>query len=230
MRRSVLLSVPVLFLVQGLAMGQAAKPGDDTLGQAPPEGAIVLFDGKDLSKWVGRDGKSEATWPVKDGVFAVKPGAGSIRTKEAFGSGLLHVEFNVPYMPQARGQGRGNSGVYVAGRHEVQILDSYGLESKDNDCGGIYQQYAPSVNACKPPLQWQTYDIVYTAPKVENGEVKAKARITVRHNGQTIIDDKEIVATPGGVDANNTATSGPLMLQDHGNDVQFRNIWFVPRD
>jgi hypothetical protein len=220
----------LLALTVLLAQGQAFAAGDETLGMQPPSGAFILFDGTDLADWVGRDGKSPPAWEVKDGVFAVKPGAGSIRTREQFGSCRLHIEFNVPYMPQARGQGRGNSGVYVAGRHEVQVLDSYGLDSKDNDCGGIYKQYAPAVNACKPPLQWQTFDIDYRAPVVQDGKVKAKARITVRHNGQVIIEDKEIVATPGGVDGDNSATMGPLLLQDHGNDVQFRNIWILPLD
>lgn len=213
-----------------LVQGQAFASGDETLGMQPPEGAVVLFDGADLFEWIDRDGKSPPAWGVKDGVFAVKPGAGNIRSKEQFGSCLIHIEFNVPYMPRAQGQGRGNSGVYVAGRHEVQVLDSYGLDSKDNDCGGIYKQYAPAVNACKPPLQWQTFDIDYQAPKVEDGQVKAKARITVRHNGTIIIEDKELVTTPGGIDGDNAATMGPLLLQDHGNDVQFRNIWVLPRD
>ncbi len=228
MRRIALLGLLVLW-AQGPAMGQATGSGEETVGQRPPDGARVLFDGSDLSAWVGRNGQSPPAWEVKDGVFAVKPGAGNIRTKEQFGSCLIHVEFNVPYMPQARGQGRGNSGVYVAGRHEVQVLDSYGLDSKDNDCGGIYKQYAPAVNACKPPLQWQAFDITYTAPVIEGGQVKAKARITVVHNGETIIDDKELVTTPGGIDTDNAATRGPLLLQDHGNDVQFRNIWILPR-
>jgi hypothetical protein len=219
----------LLLLSCGAAVGEDAKPTDETLGLKPPAGAVVLFDGTDLAKWARRDGKP-ATWPVKDGVFSVGPGQGDIRTKEGFGNIQLHLEFSVPYMPEARGQARGNSGVYINGRHEVQVLDSYGLDSQDNDCGGIYKQHKPAVNACKPPLQWQAYDITYRAPKVEGGKVAAKARITVKHNGVTIIDDQEIVPTPGGIDGDEAATSGPLLLQDHGNDVQYRNIWIKPID
>jgi hypothetical protein len=225
MRWSALLGLSLLAC--GVAQAQNTKPNDETLGLKPPAGAVVLFDGTDLEKWAKRDG-SAAAWPVKDGVLTV--GRGDIRTKDSFGSCQLHVEFNVPYMPQARDQARGNSGVYVNGRHEVQVLDSYGLDSQDNDCGGIYKQHKPAVNACKPPLQWQTYDITYHAPKAEGGKVAAKARITVKHNGVTIIDDQEIVPTPGGVDGDAAATTGPLLLQDHGNAVQYRNIWIKPLD
>jgi hypothetical protein len=129
-------------------------------------------------------------------------------------------------MPEAKGQARGNSGVYLTGSHELQVLDSFGLEPKNNECGAIYQQVTPKVNACKPPLQWQTYDVTFHKAKVENGEVVKKARVTVVQNGVTIIDDAEIRPTPGGVGIKEGA-DGPLMLQDHGNDVQFRNIWIV---
>lgn len=207
------------------ALADAPKLSDETLGARPPEGAVVLL-GHQFDGWVGNGGEP-ATWPFTDGILAVGPGQGNIHTAAKFGSGQLHLEFNVPLMPDARGQARGNSGVYLQGRYEVQVLDSHGLDSKDNDCGGIYQQHAPSVNACKPPLQWQTYDITFTEAKRENGEVAQKARITVKHNGVTIIDDKEIEPTPGGLDTD-AGKPGSLLLQDHGNDVQFRNIWFVP--
>jgi hypothetical protein len=130
-------------------------------------------------------------------------------------------------MPDARGQGRGNSGVYLAGNHELQVLDSYGLDSQNNDCGAIYQQIAPRVNACKPPLQWQTYDVTFHKAKVENGNVVKKARVTVYQNGVKIIDDAEISPTPGGTGAKE-GEDGPLLLQDHGNAVQYRNIWIKP--
>lgn len=211
-----------------LARDDKHQLSDATLGQKPPEGAIVLFDGKSLDAWTTRDGKP-APWTVEDGLFIVKPGSGDIRTRDSFpGDYLLHVEFSVPYMPEARGQGRGNSGIYLQGRHELQVLDSYGLDSQDNDCGGIYKQHKPLVNACKPPLQWQTYDIEFKAPVVENGEVKQKASITVKQNGVPIHENAEIEPTPGGIDAT-PATSGPLLLQDHGNLVQYRNIWLVPK-
>ncbi len=205
----------------------APSLSDATLGAAPPAGAIVLFDGSDLSGWVTRNG-SPADWPVEDGAFTV--GSGNIQTRADLPRDYaLHIEFNVPLMPEARGQARGNSGIYLNGRYELQVLDSYGLDSKDNDCGGIYKQYAPAVNACKPPLQWQTYDIDWRGPRVVDGKVTANARITVRQNGQVIHDDVEVQPTPGGV-GGPLQEQGPLLLQDHGNTVQYRNIWLTPRD
>ncbi len=194
------------------------------MGAKPPEGAVALFDGKGLEGWVGRNGKP-AEWPVTDGLFTV--GKGDILTEKTFSDFQLHLEFQTPYMPKATGQGRGNSGVYLQGIHELQILDSYGLKLQDNDCGAIYKQIIPSVNACKPPLQWQTYDITFHAAKFDGSKLVKKARLTVIQNGQSIIDDKEIVPTPGGVTLKD-GEPGPLLLQDHGNTVQFRNIWIKP--
>jgi Domain of Unknown Function (DUF1080) len=202
------------------------KPNDETLGQKPPKGAIVLFDGKDLSAWRTRDGKA-AEWPVADGFATV--GRGDIRSQDSFGDFKLHIEFNVPLMPDAKGQARGNSGVYLAGNHELQVLDSYGLKLQNNDCGAIYLQIVPAYNACKPPLQWQTYDVVFHKAKVESGKVVKKARVTVVHNGIKTIDDREITPTPGGL-GNKEGESGPLLLQDHGNKVEYRNIWLEKLD
>jgi hypothetical protein len=214
-----------LTLLATLALPPADTPklSDETLGMKPPAGAIVLV-GDEFSGWVGSDG-TPASWPFTGGILSV--GKGNIHTERTFEDGRLHVEFNVPYMPEATGQGRGNSGGYLQGRYEVQVLDSYGLKSQDNDCGGIYKQHAPAVNACKPPLQWQTYDITFRSARRDGDRVVQKARITVKHNGVTIIDDKEIDPTPGGLDME-AGKPGPLLLQDHGNDVQFRNIWFLP--
>ena len=202
------------------------KPADTTLGAKPPEGAVVLFDGKNLESWVKQDGKSVAEWPVHEGVFTV--GKGNVMTHKRFGDFQLHLEFNIPYMPNAHGQGRGNSGVYLTGNHELQVLDSFKLKLQNNDCGAIYQQVTPSVNACKPPLQWQTYDITFHAARREGDKVIKKARLTVVQNGLTIIDDKEISLTPGGVGGIKEGEDGPIMLQDHGNKVQFTNIWIKP--
>jgi hypothetical protein len=127
----------------------------------------------------------------------------------------------------AKGQARGNSGVFLQGRYELQVLDSYGLKPQNNDCGAIYKQIAPAVNACKAPLQWQTYDVTFHAPKLEGDMVVKKARVTVVQNGITIIDDKEIEVTPGGIDSK-PAPTGPLQLQDHHNAVEYRNIWIKP--
>jgi hypothetical protein len=198
------------------------KPNDSRLGAKPPAGAVVLFDGKDLSGWVARDGKSPAKWPVNDGIVTV--GTGDIMTEKRFGDFELHLEFNVPYMPSARGQGRGNSGVYLGGVYELQVLDSYGLKLKDDDCGAIYKQIVPAVNACKPPLQWQTYDVTFHKPIGDDGKVVKKARVTVIHNGIRTIDNAEISRTAGGVRVP-AGQDGPILLQDHGNPVEYRNIW-----
>jgi hypothetical protein len=219
-------SLPLALLltaVLGRACSAQEKPNDATLGARPPEGAIVLFDGKDLEAWAKRDGTTPADWPVSDGIVTV--GRGDILTRQRFGDFKLHVEFNVPYMPKARGQARGNSGVYLGGIYELQVLDSYGLKLKNNDCGAIYTQVVPSVNACKPPLQWQTYDVTFHKALVDGqGNVVKKARVTVIQNGIKTIDDAEIGTTPGGA-GNRPGEDGPILLQDHGNPVQYRNIW-----
>jgi hypothetical protein len=183
------------------------------------------------------DPKKPATWKLVEG-GAMQVQGGDIRTKETFdGTFILHVEFRVPYMPKASGQGRGNSGVYLQGRYEVQVLDSYGLKSRDNDCGGIYGVATPLVNACKAPTVWQSYDIKFQAPTCANGKLAEPGRVTVYHNGIKIHDDVKLVRRQGGKEeavTNTTAglggdpcTPGPIMLQDHGNPVQFRNIWLV---
>jgi Domain of Unknown Function (DUF1080) len=208
-----------------LAFPAGFRPFDDTLGSRPPEGAVVVFNGKSLEGWVKLDGKTPAAWPVHEGIFTV--GRGNIMTQKRFGDFQLHLEFNVPYMPKARGQGRGNSGVYLTGNHELQVLDSYKLKLQNDDCGAIYKQIIPSVNACKPPLQWQSYDVTFHKAKVEQGKVVKKARLTVIHNGIKTIDDAEISITPGGIDVGD-GQDGPIVLQDHGNPVEYRNIWIKP--
>ncbi len=213
-------SLALALILAPLARGfaQDSTPNDKTLGLKPPEGATVLL-GSTLDAWKGN-------WPVVDGVATVAKG--NIQTKEKFGDFQMHLEFNVPLMPDAKGQARGNSGVYLQGIYELQVLDSYGLKPQSNDCGAIYQQIIPSVNACKPPLQWQTYDITFHAARREGDKVVKKARLTVVQNGLTIIDDKEISPTPGGVGGIKEGEDGPIMLQDHGNKVQYRNIWIKP--
>ncbi len=204
-----------------------SRQTESTLGAMPPEGAIAVFDGKNLEGWVKMDGKTPADWPVHEGIFTV--GRGNIMTRKRFGDFQLHLEFNVPYMPKARGQGRGNSGVYLNGNHELQVLDSYKLKLHSDDCGAIYKQITPSVNACKPPLQWQTYDVTFHKAKVEQGKVVKKARVTVVQNGASIIDNAEISITAGGIDVAD-GQDGPIVLQDHGNPVEYRNIWIKPLD
>lgn len=192
-----------------------------TLGEAPPEGAIALWQGPDdAGKWI-RTRESGGSLTV---------GGSTVVTKEEFGDHKLHLEFKTPFMPEERGQGRGNSGVYVFGRYEVQVLDSFGDEPADNLCGGIYRQAVPVTNACLPPGEWQTYDITFTAPRFDaSGTKTANAVITVVHNGEVIHDALELSdATPGGV-SGTEAAMGPLLLQDHNDRVEFRNIWVQPR-
>jgi hypothetical protein len=203
------------------------RPSDATLGAKPPAGAIVLVGEKTPEGWVQAGNKTPAKWPSHDGVLTV--GHGDIMTERSFGSFELHVEFNVPYMPSAHGQGRGNSGIFLTGNHELQVLDSYGLKSQNNDCGAIYHQIAPAVNACKPPLQWQTYDVTFHKAQIVGGKLVKKARVTVVQNGIKIIDDAEISPTPGGTESRE-GQDGPLLLQDHGNLVEYRNIWIMPID
>jgi hypothetical protein len=189
-----------------------------TLGAKPPAGAIVLFDGASTEDW--ENGRI-----VEDNLLA----ASNAQSKKIFGDHSLHIEFSTPFMPEARGQGRGNSGVYVQGRYEVQVLDSFGLEGKDNECGGIYSISEPKLNMCYPPLAWQTYDIDFQAARYDDsGKKTQNARVTVRHNGTVIHDNIEIAhGTPG------RYREGPekqgLFLQDHGNPVVFRNIWVVEK-
>ena len=216
-----------LAVVSGRADEPSPKPGDATLGVKAPEGAVILLGDKTLEGWVSSDGTTPAKWRFADGILTV--GRGDIKTGKTFGNFELHVEFTVPYMPDAHGQGRGNSGVYLTGNHELQVLDSYGLKIQNNDCGAIYQQITPCVNACKPPLQWQTYDVTFHKAQVQDGKVAKKARVTVVQNGIKIIDDAEISPTPGGAGIAE-GKDGPLLLQDHGNAVQYRNIWIKPID
>lgn len=205
-----------------------------TLGAKPPEGAVVLFAGADRNAFRGGTVTPEG-WlqvgpaaPPADAAGG-KPPRGDVLSEAAFGDFTLHLEFRSPYMPTATGQARGNSGVYLQNRYEVQVLDSFGLEGADNECGGIYKASRPDVNMCLPPLAWQTYDIDFTAPRFDaDGKKTAPARVTVRHNGVVIHEDLELPAiTPGGF--KDEQASGPLKLQDHGNPVQFRNVWLVQK-
>jgi hypothetical protein len=189
-----------------------------TLGQKPPAGAVVLFDGKNADQF-------ENSRMTADGLLI--PAATS---KRKFGSCTLHVEFRTPFMPDARGQARGNSGCYLQGRYEVQILDSFGLAGKDNECGGLYSIKDPDVNMCFPPLVWQTYDIDYAAAMYDaSGKKQASARITVRHNGVVIHDNVELPHSTTAAPVAEGPDKGPLYLQDHGNLVRFRNVWIMEK-
>ncbi|MGQ0634053.1 MAG: 3-keto-disaccharide hydrolase [Planctomycetaceae bacterium] len=188
-----------------------------TLRQQPPPGAVVLFDGTHTDRF---------TNAILSRDRALNAGA---ETKDSFGDLSLHVEFRVPYAPPARDQSRGNSGVYLRGRYEVQILDSFGLPAGDRDGGSLYGIRAPVVNMCFPPLSWQTYDIDFTAPRFDSeGNKLQNARITVRHNGIVIHKDCELPHSTG-LGAPEGPDQRPLRLQDHESPVQFRNIWVLPR-
>ncbi len=178
----------------------------------------MLFDGTSLDPWT--DAK------LVEGKYL---GATNCFTKKKFGDHELHIEFRTPFMSQARGQARGNSGVYIQGRYELQVLDSFGLEGKDNECGGIYKISRPLVNMCYPPLSWQTYDIEFVSAKYDKDDKKTNnARTTIRHNDVVIHDNLELPrSTPGRFDEG----PGPaaLFLQNHGNPVVYRNVWVVEK-
>jgi hypothetical protein len=198
-------------------------------GKNPPSGATVLLgnDG-DLSKWKKAGSASDAIgWAWKDGYLEVVPRTGSIQTREGFESCFLHVEFAVDEN-NLEGQANGNSGVYLQGSYEVQILNSAGQKPADNIAGGIYRVKAPDINMAYPAYDWQTYDIQFTAPKWEDGKKLTNAKITVWHNGVMVHRDVEI---PGMTGSGQPETPGPkgIYLQDHGNLIKFRNIWIVPR-
>ena len=189
---------------------------------APPGNAVKLFNEKNLSNWQTRNG-NPAGWEVKDGIMHVVPGAGDIMTKEKFTDFYLHLEWMEPDMPDAKGQGKGNSGVFLQGRYEIQVLDSYGLEPPGKgDCGAIYNQYAPLVNACQPPLQWQSYDMVFRAARPDSN-----AKVTIFQNGMVIHNNVTTDGITGGAIDEKVLEPGPLLLQDHGNLLKFRNVWVV---
>lgn len=199
----------------------------NTLNAAPPQGAVVLFDGTSLAGWVKRDGGAPE-WLVKDGAVQVAPRTGDICSVELFTDHFLHLEFMLSDMPDKTGQAKANSGVYLQGRYEIQVLDSSGWEIPGlGDCGGIYDQYAPLVNACKPALQWQTYDVFFRAPRCEGKVVKENARVTLLHNGILIHNNVELPGMTGGPSDNNIQLPGHLKLQDHGDIIWYRNIWAV---
>lgn len=196
----------------------------------PPSDAIVLFDGKDLSKWESEKDGSPALWTVADGVMTVKPGAGGIRTKQGFGDVQLHIEWATPSVVKGEGQERGNSGIFLQGTYECQVLDSYENTTYWNgSAGSIYKQHAPLVNATRKPGEWQAYDIVYHAPAFDaDGKVIRRATFTVFHNGVLIQDHVEVmgVTTHMGPPYYKAHPDKlPLALQDHGDLIRYRNVW-----
>lgn len=204
-------------------------PGAPGLPKAPPSDAIVLFNGRDLSMWAGED-NGPARWTVKNGYVEVAPGTGAIHTRHAFGDVQLHLEWASPSPAEGEGQDRGNSGVFLMSHYEVQVLDSWRSETyADGQAGALYGQSPPLVNPARPPGQWQSYDIIFHAPRFgSDSTVTTPARATVIYNGILVQDN---VAFTGWTVHGKAATYQPhppelpLLLQDHGHRVRFRNIW-----
>jgi hypothetical protein len=191
-----------------------------TLGAKPPKGAVVLFDGSSADQW--ENGK------IENGLLL----ATGCTSKQHFADYKIHLEFRTPYKPKARGQGRGNSGIYYGGRWETQVLDTFGLEGRDNECGGIYSISPPRINMCLPPLAWQTYDVDFTAATFDaDGKRSTWPSITVKLNGVLVHEDLELakdLTTAAPMKGPLKTPEGPIFLQNHGNPVAFRNIWVVP--
>ena len=198
----------------------------------PPSDAVVLFDGKDLSNWTSMVEGQPTKWIVTGDAMSPTPKSGMIKTKQEFGSCQLHVEWATPKEVKGEGQGRGNSGVYLMGQYEVQVLDSYGNTTyPDGQAGALYGRQKPLVNASRKPGEWQSYDIVFHRPIFENGQVVKRATFTVFHNGVLVQDHTELSGGTGWRGPHSITPyaphgdKGPIMLQDHGNPVLFRNVW-----
>lgn len=194
-----------------------------------PSDAIILFNGKDLSQWQSANG-GDAKWRLKDDYVQVVPGAGTMQTKKAFGDCQLHIEWRTPDTVRGEGQGRGNSGIFLMGLYELQVLDNYRNRTYSNgQAGSIYKQSMPLVNVCRPPGEWQTYDVIFAAPRFNtDSTLKSPALITVLQNGVLVQNNfslwggTEYIGIPV---YKMHAEKLPLTLQDHGNPVRFRNIW-----
>jgi hypothetical protein len=201
------------------------QPGD------PPSDAIRLFDGVDLSRWTSVRG-GDASWKVENGYAEVVPGAGDIQTREHFGDGQLHLEWSAPAVVEGRAQGRGNSGVFLMGLYEIQVLDGYENPTyADGTTAAVYGQYPPLVNACRKPGEWQCYDIIWTVPCFDGDRVVSPAYVTVLHNGVVVHHHTALL---GPTQHRQLASyrphrpTGPIRLQDHGDLVRYRNIWYRP--
>jgi hypothetical protein len=199
------------------------------VGTAPPSDAIVLFDGGNFSQWQTAKGDS-TKWKLEDGAMTVVKKTGNISTRKGFGDCQLHIEWRTPAKVEGESQGRGNSGIFLQSRYELQVLDSYENRTYSNgQAGSIYKQAIPLVNACRKPGEWQAYDVVYTAPRfAEDGAVQKPAFITVFQNGVLVLNHFELMGPTEYIGQPKYKKHGPkepLMLQDHGNPVSYRNIW-----
>jgi hypothetical protein len=196
----------------------------------PPSDAVMLFDGTDLSHWEGNEGR--ALWRVENGYLEVVPGSGNIRTREGIGDCQLHIEWAAPAKVESRGQGRGNSGVFLMDRYEIQVLDSYDNPTyADGSAASVYGEFPPLVNACRKPGEWQTYDIVWFGPRFDGDRLVRPARLTMLHNGILVHHNTELVGPTRHKRVNPYVPhpeKAPLRLQDHRNPVRYRNIWYRP--
>lgn len=221
--------------ISAFAVGEIPPPKEEPKvinPGPPPSDAIVLFDGKDLSKW-RLEGGEPAKWKVEDGAMVVTAGTGNIYTKEEFGDCQLHIEWATPAEVSGDGQGRGNSGIFLQNQYEIQVLDSYQNKTYfHGQAGAVYKQHAPLVNASRKPGEWQTYDIVYHGPRFsDDGKVLQTGRVTVLHNGVLVQDHAEILGetlNAGAPKYRPHPAKQPLRLQDHRNPVRYRNIWIRP--
>ena len=207
---------------------KVVTPGAEVANQAPSD-AIILFDGENTSAWESVTTGGPIEWQVSDDAMIVVKGTGAIRTKQSFGDVQLHIEWRTPSEIEGNGQGRGNSGVFLQSKYELQVLDSYRNRTYSNgQAGSMYKQAIPLVNACRPPGEWQTYDVIYLAPQFnEDGLVVRPATITVLHNGVLIQNMTELRGPTvyRGIPSYEAHGKAPLMLQDHSNPLSFRNIW-----
>ncbi len=204
-------------------------PGPAGPPASVPRDAIVLFDGRDLSAWQ-KEGGGAPGWRVADGYVEVVSGSGTIETRRAFGDIQLHIEWATPATVSADGQNRGNSGVFLMGLYEVQVLDSYDNDTyPDGQAAALYGQAPPLVNACRPPGQWQTYDIIFRAPRFNSdGSLESPARVTVLHNGVLVHDNAAFHGQTAHMRRATYVAHAdrlPIRLQDHGDPVRYRNVW-----
>jgi hypothetical protein len=205
---------------------RVVTPAEDN---APPSDAIVLFDGKNLEEWSSMENNAAAEWKVADNCMTVVKEKGNIKTKRKFGDIQLHIEWRTPAVVKGEGQGRGNSGIFFQEKYEVQVLDNYENKTYSNgQAASIYKQSMPLVNACKKPGEWQTYDIIFTAPKFNKDGIKVSAAfLTVIHNGVLVQNHVEVKGSTEyiGQPKNLAHGKASIVLQDHSNPVSYRNVW-----
>ena len=219
----------LLFAPLAAPLYPASDDTDEPSTPAPP-GAVSLFDGRDLSAWISVKTGEAAAWKVENGYAEVILGAGDIRTREEFRDFQLHLEFRLPEDP---GRSRGNSGIYLQGKYEVQIIDSHGRPPEFNGCGSLYREVAPLRNPCKRPGLWQSFDIALRMPRYDesSGELREPGRLTVFHNRVLVQNNLPIPGMTGAAKRNpknDPRKPGPILLQHHGSPVRFRNIWIIP--